>query len=185
MATKAPKGPLPVDRTATTPDRRGTTGPPKVGLIEPGRLTVGGQEKSLAAALGTEDRDMTERVLAQVARTLTVGEPDKRDYNYVLAALHAIGPQNPLEGMLAVQAVGCHNLAMRFMGLAAIPDQTFEGMNANVNRAARMSRTFTALLDTLGKLRGNAGQKMEVRHVHVADGGQAVIGNVQGGGGKT
>jgi hypothetical protein len=42
-------------------------------------------------------------------------------------------------------------------------------------------RTFTAQLDALNKYRGKGEQKMEVKHVHVHEGGQAIVGNVNHG----
>ena len=57
-----------------------------------------------------------------------------------------------------------------------------EVADSAVNRATKLSRNFIALIEALNKHRGKGGQKMTVEHVHVNDGGQAVIGNVEGGG---
>jgi hypothetical protein len=50
----------------------------------------------------------------------------------------------------------------------------------------KLMRTFTAQMEALRKYRTGGEQKVTVQHVHVNDGGQAVVGNVshKGGGGK-
>ena len=45
--------------------------------------------------------------------------------------------------------------------------------------AARLMRTFATQLEVLRRLRSGGQQFVRVEHVHVNDGGQAVIGNVQ------
>jgi hypothetical protein len=58
-------------------------------------------------------------------------------------------------------------------------DQTFEGTDANVHRAVRLFRVFNDQLQALASLRGQTGQqKVTVKHVHVHEGGQAIVGNL-------
>ena len=62
-----------------------------------------------------------------------------------------------------------------------------ESRERNLNLATKLQRTFVAQIEALQKLRGKGGQKVTVEHVHVHEGGQAIVGNVshaQGGGGK-
>jgi hypothetical protein len=42
----------------------------------------------------------------------------------------------------------------------------------------KLARTFAAQAEALKRYRSGGEQKMTVQHVHVADGGQAVVGNV-------
>ncbi|MCJ7601808.1 MAG: hypothetical protein MUO63_09955 [Desulfobulbaceae bacterium] len=105
--------------------------------------------------------------------------------NKLTPMLRGINPQDELEGMLACQMVGVHNLAMEVMKRAMLKDQTVNGVTENVNRATKLLRTFTAQMEALNRHRGKGQQKMTVEHVHVHQGGQAIVGNVnQGGGGK-
>ena len=50
----------------------------------------------------------------------------------------------------------------------------------------KLARTFAAQVEALKRYRSGGEQKMTVQHVHVAEGGQAIVGNVsapaQGGG---
>ncbi len=69
-----------------------------------------------------------------------------------------------------------------FLQRSTLKDQTFDGTDANVNRATRLLRLFNAQLETMQKLKGTAGQqKMTVEHVHVHSGGQAIVGQVDAG----
>jgi hypothetical protein len=86
-----------------------------------------------------------------------------------------------LEALLAVQMVGVHNLAMKFLANAALEDQTDYGKEVNVNRANRLLRTFTAQVEALKKHRSKGEQHFTVEHVHVHSGGQAVVGAVNQG----
>ena len=59
--------------------------------------------------------------------------------------------------------------------------QTADGVNYCVNRATKLSRTFTAQVLTLNRYRGSATeQKVSEEHVHVIEGGQAIVGAVSG-----
>jgi hypothetical protein len=105
--------------------------------------------------------------------------------NNGLAILSGIQPKDEIEGMLAVQMIGVHNVAMATLARFMISEQTFEGKQANVNQATKMLRTFTTQMEALKKYRTGGQQKVTVEHVHVNEGGQAIVGNVnQGGGGR-
>jgi hypothetical protein len=100
-----------------------------------------------------------------------------------LALLDGINPQDEIEGMLAVQMVGVHNMALDAMRLTMISDQYPEAKERNTNRAIKLLRTFTAQMEALDKHRRKGQQKVVVEHVHVHKGGQAIVGNVNPGGG--
>lgn len=99
-----------------------------------------------------------------------------------LSFLAGIEPKDELEGMLGAQLLASHNAAMECYRRAMISEQTFEGRKENLNQANKLSRTHTTLLEALNRHRGKGQQKVTVEHVHVHSGGQAIVGNVQGGG---
>jgi hypothetical protein len=143
-------------------------------------------------ALGTPDKDFQGHLLDQVIQTFkgTVST-DGADYDKVAAAannataiLSGIHPQDEIEGMLAVQMIGVHNMAMETMRLAILGGQTFEGKKSNVNYASKMLRTFVAQMEALKKYRTGGQQKMIVEYVNVSEGGQAIVGTVHQGGRK-
>ena len=53
----------------------------------------------------------------------------------------------------------------------------------NLNSANKLSRTYSTLLEALNRHRGKGQQKVTVEHVHVHEGGQAIVGNVESRGG--
>jgi hypothetical protein len=83
--------------------------------------------------------------------------------------------------MLAAQMVAVHTMVMDCSQRAMLKSQTFDGKNMNLNQAVKLMRTYTTQMESLNKYRGKGQQKMTVEHVHVNEGGQAIIGNVEGG----
>lgn len=144
-------------------------------------------------ALGTPDSGLQSHLLSQAIRTFEGCIRNDDDFGYdrleefgnnSMALLNGIQPRDEIEGMLAVQMIGVHNLAMQTLKRAMITEQTFDGKRANVNQATKMLRTFTAQMEALKKYRTGGQQKVTVEHVHVSQGGQAIVGAVhQGGGG--
>ena len=149
-------------------------------------------ETRYSESYGTVDSDVQFHLLNQMVQSfngiLSSGEIDKEKSiqacNTALAILHGIQPQDELEGLLAVQMVGTHNMAMDCMGKATRTDRV-DFMNTYMNGATKMLRTFAAQMEALTKYRTGGQQKMTVEHVHVNEGGQAIVGTVnQGGGGN-
>lgn len=143
-------------------------------------------------ALGTVDSDLQSHLLDQVVQTFKgAASSDGFDHNnitsslnHATAILNGIQPQDELEAMLAVQMIGVHNMAMNTLARAILSRQTFEGKQANVAQSTKMLRTFMAQMEALKKYRTGGQQKMVVEHVHVNEGGQAIVGTVNQGGGK-
>jgi hypothetical protein len=98
-------------------------------------------------------------------------------------AMIGIAPKDEIEGMVAAQLVACHNATMECYRRAMLPEQTHVSWNDNLNHASKLSRTYAALLETLNRHRGKGQQKVTVEHVHVHEGGQAIVGNVETPGG--
>ena len=132
--------------------------------------------ESICNLLGTKDIDY---MMASVKSLLGVVGYKDESINGIMAALQAINPCDELEGMLAVQMVGIHHLSMTMMHRAANGDQPSNVVQDQVNRVTKLSRTFIAQLEALNKHRGKGQQKMTVEHIHVNEGGQAVIGNLE------
>jgi hypothetical protein len=137
-------------------------------------------------AFATTDTELIVPLLFQAMPTAGFGDANiTMAHHYTVAAVHSLGARDGLETLLAVQMVGVHNLAMKFLANAALKDQTDYGTEVNVNRANRLLRTFTAQVEALKKHRSKGEQHFTVEHVHVHSGGQAVVGAVnQGQGGQ-
>jgi hypothetical protein len=102
-----------------------------------------------------------------------------------IEALVGMAPGDEFEGMIAAQLIAAHNAAMECYRRAMLPDQPFEGWREQLNQASKLSRTHASLLEALNRHRGKGQQKVTVEHVHVHEGGQAIVGNVGTTGGGT
>ena len=163
-------------------DRRLEIKPPKVKALKRGTAESDVDQylarAGLMRALGTGDPDLTIHLLAQVVGISPHGKTHEDKLNPALAVLHGINPQNELEGLIAIQMLGAHNLAMEFMRRATLDGQTVGAIDSYIYRATRLMRTFTALVETLNHCRGKGEQKVVVKHVHVHEGAQAIVGSV-------
>lgn len=150
-------------------------------------LPEGENKKSLESKLtklfGSHDADAYDYLVNQLIRSVNpnaVGHQILDTVNKAMPLLKAIAPKDELEGMLAVQMIGVHAMSMEMMSRAMLSDQTIDGVNFNVNRVTKLTRTFIAQMDALNKHRGKGQQKITVEHVTVNEGGQAVVGTVEG-----
>jgi hypothetical protein len=108
------------------------------------------------------------------------GDPEKgRELvSTAVETLEQIKPEGALQSMLAVQMIGVHNTAIKFL-MRAADNQSREETDANVMRSTRLMRVFNDQLEAFAKLRGKTfEQKVIVRHVHVHEGAQAIVGSV-------
>ena len=92
-------------------------------------------------------------------------------------------PQDAFEGLLISQMVAAQNQAMECLRLAGNA-QIMAHRELYLRFADRFMRTFSIQMGTLSKYRRGGQQKVIVEHVHINEGGQAIIGEVhhQGGG---
>jgi hypothetical protein len=101
----------------------------------------------------------------------------------VMTALQAFKPTDEIEGMLAAQAVAMHHGAMECFRRAMLPEQGADVASRLRRDGANMARGMTEMLDALDRKRGKAPQVVRVERVVVQDGGRAIVGTVQAGGG--
>jgi hypothetical protein len=125
---------------------------------------------------GIENNAMCKLMLHQIISSST--QNSETIASGSIAMYLALEPRDSIEQLLIGQMIATHNMAMEMSSRAIIPEQTFEGVDANVNRVTKLMRTFTAQVDTLKKYRTGGKQTIQVQHVNVNEGGQAVVGSV-------
>lgn len=132
-------------------------------------------------ATGVKNEAIAEHLISHIATALTHGQLSS-DFDKVMggiAIMQEIKPANINEALLACQMIGVHHAAMKFLYRATLPEQTFEGTDSNILRATRLMRLYIDQLEAVAKLKGKIGQqKVTVEHVHVHEGGQAIVGAV-------
>ena len=136
--------------------------------------------EKLSRAVGTCDQHL---VLSLINQACT-SSPRRNDESStgqlqrVLPAIQGVAPRDEVEGMLAVQIVSLHNVAMDHLRRAALPEQHPGRRDKYVNNATKLTRAFGQAVETLNRYRGKGEQKVTVEHVHVNSGGQAIVGSV-------
>jgi hypothetical protein len=137
---------------------------------------------------GPDNTPLDNHRMAQVTCALpqSKGKCDEPQFlNLALDGVAALVPRDGMEVMLCSQLVALHSQGMDFLRRAVHPEQTNEGVDCNVNRAAKTLRAFASMAECLRTYRSGGQQKMTVEHVTVQAGGQAIVGTVnrrEGGG---
>jgi hypothetical protein len=163
-----------------------------VNKMEPERLCIPDPadrsfKSELKMLAGSRSDDFNSQIVNQAFNAVWLGHSDKNaqtnQFVAVSMALAGIGPRDELEGMLAAQIVAVHAAAMECYRRAMLKDQTLEGRQENLKQAVKLSRVYAELVLALDTHRGKGQQRVTVEHVHVHQGGQAIVGAVQAGGG--
>ena len=139
---------------------------PQIEFDHPDKL-VGGA--LLMDALATADEDFLNGIVDQIASASAHGQDIERGLNFMLSVIKGIEPRDQLEAMLAAQMAAVHVATMTFArDLAAV----------NISAFNKLTRTFAMQMEALKRYRSGAEQKVTLQHVSVAEGGQAIVGNV-------
>jgi hypothetical protein len=134
----------------------------------------------LNRALGTMSPDFVRTSLLQLqsAARSPYGTVSEIAINAALAMIAAAAPKNEIEGAFAVQMACTHAAAMAI--LANIDRLATERRVALfASAASRLLRAYAMQMEVFRRLRNGGQQFVRVEHVHVNDGGQAVIGNIK------
>lgn len=136
---------------------------------------------------------------ASITRTGLLVQPNLDIAALAVDAADSINADNSMEKMLAHQLALAHEMVMR-LGNAAMGEvwkiqvQTNNGnpltpgaateLQRLTNSVARLMGAYQAGMLTLQRIKTGGNQVVTVQHVNVGAGGQAMIGNVQAGGGR-
>jgi hypothetical protein len=137
--------------------------------------------RRLKKALGTKSSDFVNTSLFQLqaAAQLPGSGISEVTLNAALAMIVAAAPKDEIEGALAVQMACTHTAAMVVLARLGSGGGTERRVAALGSTAARLLRAYSTQVEVLRRLRHGGNQYVRVEHVHVNDGGQAVIGNVK------
>ena len=132
----------------------------------------------LMKAVGTTSTDFLYGLLRQLVYAGSQGsEVDEDGLNFMLSVVKGIEPEDEVESMLAAQMATVHMATMKFARrlnhVETLPQQDSAERAFN-----KLARTFAAQVEALRRYRTGGEQKVTVEHVHVHQGGQAIVGNV-------
>jgi hypothetical protein len=135
----------------------------------------------LSKALGTMSSDFTNAALFQIqaACRSPFGGISELSVNAALAMIEAAAPKDEIEGALALQMACTHAAAMAILAKLDTAFATERRIAAFGSAAARLMRAYATQVEVRRRMRHSGTQIVRVEHVHVNDGGQAVIGNVR------
>jgi hypothetical protein len=137
----------------------------------------------LEDAFGTPSLALAEELLDQVLRVcLPHNHPERESLTRaVMSLLEELQPSSALEGLLCAQMAACHFLAMEQLAKSA-GALVLTTQQLHLQLGTKLTRTFVTQIETLLKLKGRSHQqKVVVEHVHVHQGGQAIVGQVNEG----
>lgn len=132
-------------------------------------------------ATGTQHYDVADRIINQVAYAQVFPKPrdDADHFPTALAAIEEMAPQNVTEAMRAVQMIAANDAVLMFLRRATTEGQSWAAAEASVLCATRLMRLHLDQIETMQKLKGKTRhQKVVVEHVHVYQGGQAIVGAI-------
>ncbi len=148
--------------------------------IEGNKVTIA--PEAAQKAFGSSDEDFINGLLAQL---INVGSPgktiDEEGSSFVASIVKGIEPQDQIEAMLGSQMAAAHLATMTFARRLAHVD-TIPQQDSAARAFNQLARTFAAQVEALKRYRNGGNQNVNVRHVHVHEGGQAIVGNVAAGG---
>jgi hypothetical protein len=134
---------------------------------------------ALMRSIGTTDLDFFDGLMLQLVNaSASRGESvSEKTVNFMLSVVKGIEPRDQIEAMLAGQMAAVHMASMMFARRLALVDNIPQQDSAS-NAFNKLCRTFASQVEALKRYRSGGEQKITVQHVHVADGGQAIVGNV-------
>lgn len=132
-----------------------------------------GYGEMMAATFGSMSDDFIASAIKRIINAIG-GEDGEinQGMNAALATIAAIGPKNEYEASLAVQVVTSH-AASQLMLSKMVAAGSMQAAQTFGNLATKFQRTELAARDALQKHR--TGGVQTVKHVHVNEGGQAIV----------
>jgi len=129
-------------------------------------------------ALATADGEFLNGIADQLANASAHGQnTEERGLNFMLSVIKGIEARDQLEAMLAAQMAAVHVASMTFARrLAQV--ETIPQQDSAERAFNKLTRTFAMQMEALKRYRTGAEQKVTLQHVSVAEGGQAIVGNV-------
>jgi hypothetical protein len=142
----------------------------------------------LMEAVGTKDEDflvgLMEHLVNAGAKGQDVGVAGEAKANFLLSVVKGINPRDEIEAMLAAQMAAIHSATMTFARRLNHVDNLAQQDSAE-RAFNKLARTFAAQVEALKRYRSRGEQTVRVEHVTVNQGGQAIVGNVTAGEGRS
>lgn len=150
------------------------------------KLDFLGTQEALLKTTGVRNKKSMMYILNKVISQLLVSKDTiqalNKDVIPTLSIMTELHPLDGFEGMLISQMLVTYEKAMDSFRKAE-NNKVAEIYFGLQDRGMKLMRLFNQQLEALDKHRRKGNQKMVVKHIHVNEGGQAIIGNVNRDGG--
>jgi hypothetical protein len=183
-------------RIAMHIENRGEAG----SVVYPAHSDDEGHEYRLADAFGTRSRQFVYSMLNGLGKAtedhsldynFSPGSPNQLAFNAALAVIDGVRPKDEIEAMLAAHMAVTNIVLLELVARTrgSIAGHRYEGdgikrLDVLGNLTNKFMRTYTLQVEALARKRRKGKQNIRVKHVHVYDGGQAIVGNVSHRGGR-
>jgi hypothetical protein len=136
--------------------------------------------KQLQTAFGSVSDDFLEMSLhhLQFAARMPGQGPSELAINGAISMIAAAEPTNEMRAALAVQMACTHMALMAVMARIGGGHGTDRRLPGLASASAKLLRAYCTQVETYRRLRGGGDQNIRVEHVHVYEGGQAIVGAV-------
>jgi len=151
------------------------------GVIGPDGRHYGDYEEFVVdatSATATGNEELAFALLNQLARAQgVVSEKSTVDVNRSLSLLSEFGCKNIQETSMAIHIIALHSHASRLLMKAA--NETHPELQKGFYiMALKLSKAFGTMMETFHKYKRNGTYKMQIEHLHVHNGGQAIVGTI-------
>jgi hypothetical protein len=141
----------------------------------------------LKQALGTVSPDFVEASLHQLVMAARLpggglGGLSETPVNAALAFIEGAKPRDEVEAALIIQMACTHSATMAVLRRVGGGHGGDRSLAVMASAASKLLRAYATQVEALRRLRNGGSQFVRVEHVHIADGGQVVVGVVNTGG---
>jgi len=137
---------------------------------------VDSNKKSGMLVTGTGSEGLNRDLLFKVAgASLPKKDRDEKSVQALKSYFEALGPEDPVEGMVYGQLYALNAHALELMN-DANKTISVDAKDQYLKMANRLLKTFNASLEALGRYKRQGKQTVRVEKVVVGDGGQAIVG---------
>ncbi|MBX5181695.1 hypothetical protein HJB88_03420 [Rhizobium sp. NZLR5] len=147
-----------------------------------GVLTI--EHPTWMKSVGTEYVRLSEVIAEQlvILAASSQNKVDQSELTMLTEMVMGMAPKDHVEMMLATQMASVHLMAMQ-MATRLRREAVLQKFDLYARQTNQLMRTFTAQAEALKRYRTGGKQVVKVKHVHVHEGAQAIVGNVTKGGG--
>lgn len=136
----------------------------------------------ISDALGSGDMTFTCGLMHDAVGIATTqdGTSAMERVNYAMSIVKGIKPRDHIEAVLGIQIAAIH-LATVKAAARLSASTTTKGFELYERSLNKLARTATTQVEALKRYRSKGSQRIVVERVNVAEGGQAIVGNVAAG----